>query len=319
MILQYITNQHEPTEYIDQCINVIFPYEIFLYENKRLTKEEDKRKLKQILKDIFNKDIPLRRIIRKSFKFTKDITHSLNNIAYLNNTCKSVSNALRKKLNKSTEFEIGEKLICRSYKKIKKGPKEHINLHKNYEYIVVAITDKEITLRETGGKKHTITLEKEEVRNSFIYSYCTTCHSTQGCSIDGNITIFDYYFHYVDRKWLCVAITRATNLENVYFYDYASEDLHEEVLTSYFQHKIQKYIKQDMEAKRPIDKENYLTVEWFFQSLGQPCHLCKNDITIDIRQSRVITDLTADRLDNNICHTRNNCRLACCYCNCSKK
>ena len=41
------TNTKIYDEYADECINIIFPYEIYLMENKRLTSQEDKDKLKQ--------------------------------------------------------------------------------------------------------------------------------------------------------------------------------------------------------------------------------------------------------------------------------
>jgi hypothetical protein len=64
------TNTKEYATYADECINNIFPYEIYLKENKRLKTQEDKDKLDQIYNDIFNKDIPLETTVRKYFKFT---------------------------------------------------------------------------------------------------------------------------------------------------------------------------------------------------------------------------------------------------------
>ncbi|MFM7978143.1 MAG: C-terminal helicase domain-containing protein, partial [Candidatus Fonsibacter sp.] len=58
------------------------------------------------------------------------------------------------------------------------------------------------------------------VKNNFSHYYCKTCHSFQGNTIDEAITIFDHKFAYVPRKWLYTAVTRATNLKHVYFYDY---------------------------------------------------------------------------------------------------
>jgi len=87
-----LSNQFEYAKYADDCINQIFKYEIFLNENKRLKSDADKEKLKQIKKDIFNKSIPLADTIKKYFKFTTNITNSEHNIAYMNDTCKTVAN-----------------------------------------------------------------------------------------------------------------------------------------------------------------------------------------------------------------------------------
>ena len=63
-----------------------------------------------------------------------------------------------------------------------------------------------------------------------------TCHSAQGTSIKCKITIFDYKYKYVSRKWIWTAITRATNLDNVYFYDYVEtdDDYVQQVARTYF-------------------------------------------------------------------------------------
>ena len=94
---------------------------MFLMENKRMKTKEQKYKLKNFKKDIFNKSIPIIDTITKYFEFTSDLTQSLNNIAYMNSTCKLVSSHIRKKLNKKNEYELGEYLICREYTKLKDG------------------------------------------------------------------------------------------------------------------------------------------------------------------------------------------------------
>ena len=53
--------------YADEIINYIFPNEIYLFENKRLKSKEDKEKIKQIKKYIFDIKIPIEKIIEKTF------------------------------------------------------------------------------------------------------------------------------------------------------------------------------------------------------------------------------------------------------------
>jgi hypothetical protein len=59
------TNTKIYKEYADKCINLIFPYEIYLTENKRLKTEEDRKKLKQLKEDVFNENIKLETTIQK--------------------------------------------------------------------------------------------------------------------------------------------------------------------------------------------------------------------------------------------------------------
>ena len=52
--------------YAGDIIDFIFPNEIYLFENKRLKSKEDREKLKQIKKDIFDINIPVEQIIEKT-------------------------------------------------------------------------------------------------------------------------------------------------------------------------------------------------------------------------------------------------------------
>ena len=113
------TNTKIYADYADECINNIFQYEICLKENKRLKTQEDKDKLKQFKTELFNKkNINHITTIKTYFQFTENITTSMKNIAYKNDTCKEVSKHIRKKLNKTDEYEVGEVLICREYLKL---------------------------------------------------------------------------------------------------------------------------------------------------------------------------------------------------------
>ena len=86
-----LTNTQDYDAYADQCINIIFPYEIYLLENKRLKNPEDKIKLENIRQDLFINNLSIAQIIKKYFKYTTDITQSVKNVAYKNDTCEEVS------------------------------------------------------------------------------------------------------------------------------------------------------------------------------------------------------------------------------------
>ena len=92
-------------------------------------------------------------------------------------------------------------------------------------------------------------LDIEKVRKNFIFAHCATCHSAQGSSIDGDITIFDYN-HWDIREykgWIWTAMTRARDLNQVKFFKY-SNDVYDESnykLVSYCERKIPNYKEQD--------------------------------------------------------------------------
>ncbi|MFM7977975.1 MAG: C-terminal helicase domain-containing protein [Candidatus Fonsibacter sp.] len=64
---------------------------------------------------------------------------------------------------------------------------------------------------------------------NFIHGYFRTCHSLQGSSI----IVFDWDLHYTSRKWIYTAVTRATELNNVYFYNGKSQVLNKNILDTY--------------------------------------------------------------------------------------
>ena len=89
--------------------------------------------IKQILK---SGNYNINDVIEKYFKCADNINESENNIAYLNETCKNVSSAIRKNLSKVDDYEIGEILICRRYTKLNKG---RLNFQVNFRYKIVEI------------------------------------------------------------------------------------------------------------------------------------------------------------------------------------
>ena len=131
-----ITNQDiDYDEYMDSVMSQLFKHEIFLKINKRFKNKEDMERLeefKKMLKDGIN----INAVILNHFKYTDNINESENNIAYNNETCKNVSSAIRKKLNKVDDYEIGEILICRKYINLKKLK---VKFQVNFKYKIVKI------------------------------------------------------------------------------------------------------------------------------------------------------------------------------------
>jgi hypothetical protein len=308
-----LSNTYEYAIYADQCINQIFPYEVFLTENKRLKTQEQKEQLKQIKSDIFNTDIPVMNTIEKYFKFTQDITNSTNNIAYMNDTCKAVAEHIRTMLNKTDDYEVGEYLICREYTKLKEG-----TLNANFKFEIAEVHEDKLVLRDRDIEYH---VPMQRIKSSFIHAYCSTCHSFQGSSIEGKVTIFDYKFYFTSRNWIWVAITRATDLNNVFFYEYDDDELNIMLIRDYFKRKCEGYKRQDKTASRELS-DPYVDAEWFMRRVKSHscCSSCGVDFSVSISKKGVISsNITAQRLNNSICHSIANCTPMCRHCNCSIK
>jgi hypothetical protein len=79
---------------------------------------------------------------------------------------------------------------------------------------------------------------------------------------------------FVDKNWFYTAITRARNLDDVYFMmsDKQSEDAEYKLLRTYFIDKKEGYIQQDYKngtITQPGQefKSNYINIDWFFNNI----------------------------------------------------
>ena len=109
----------------------------------------------------------------------------------------------------------------------------------------------------------------------------------------------------MNRKWLYTAVTRATDLSNVFFYGGADQGFDVEVLNKYLDNKIVHYVRQDKQAGRK-GFDNYVNRDWFMRQYGKSCSGCGDCLTFEIKGNKVESNLTADRLDNDETHRLNN-------------
>jgi hypothetical protein len=130
------------------------------------------------------------------------------------------------------------------------------------------------------------------------------------------MTIFDYKHYFVNRKWLWTAITRATDLNNIWFYDYSEEVNDLPVLKSYFKKKIEGYKQQDKKDQRKCS-DNYVSVDWLMKCVNKPCQQCGCNLEYNIKSNVTTSNITAQRIDNSQDHNLNNIVPMCRVCNCS--
>ena len=200
--------------------------------------------------------ISTKKLIEKYFRYTDDIASSKFNIAFLNNTCRNVSNEIRKFENRTEENECGETLICGEYTKTNGSV-----FNVNFQYDIVKI-DNDILLLKNVKTKQIQALHRDKIEN-FIFAWCSTCHSAQGCSVDEEITIFDYN-HFLVRnypEWIYTAITRCRDLNKVKFFKYTNDkddEFNKQNIISYFERKVEAYKSQDRAGKRHIPKNGYV-------------------------------------------------------------
>ena len=297
-----ITNQHDYDTYYNRCVDLIFPDCVHLKENKRLKTEKDRLTLKHFKQDIFDERIPIETTVKKYFKLCKKLETTYN-VAYKNVTCEQVSQEVRSELLRSEgEYAKGEILVCRSYFKVKK---QVFNV--NYEYKITDVQPTFLTL------SNSFQVPIDVARKNFIHHYCRTCHSFQGSSIDSKLTIFDWKFTHASRKWLYTAVTRATHLKNVLFFDYDEDAGRQEQMLQYFNKKVAAYKQQDKKGRREIREESYVTTAWLMGCLGKSCSDCGDALVFE----RGVSNLTAQRIDNSLAHQIDNIVPLCRWCNCA--
>ena len=299
-------------KYADHCINLIFKDNIMLYECKRLKTEEDKQKLRDVKRMIFE-GTPFREIIDKYFKWTDTIELYDNNIAYTNNTCKMVSNKIREMKNISEEYVINEEVICRKYIKTK-GNKFNVN----FRFRIVNIVGNIVVLQNVAtGEKQNIDLKL--LRKHFIYAYCYTAHSKQGCSVDGDIVIYDWNEWYVSKNWFFTALTRATDFNKIKFFKYneGQESKSKRIVEQYFERKVLNYIEQDKKAGRDVEDGDYVDVDFLMNLMNTQCENCNEPLVIDFEDGKISSNITCQRVNNEQSHFKDNVVGYCVSCNCA--
>jgi hypothetical protein len=126
------------------------------------------------------------------------------------------------------------------------------------------------------------------VAKHFIYGYCRTGHSLQGVTIRDKITVCDWrYLERQDpvrlRKWLYVAITRATSLDDVQIFAGGNAEFNDQLWKLYLKKKVMQYKEQDKRANREMDPENYITEQWLDDNLCNVCIHCQLHLRCELQ------------------------------------
>jgi hypothetical protein len=214
--------------YYKNIVYSIFPNKITLKLSKRLKTDEDRNKLNTIKEMIFNESIPIKKVIDKmiSLKYIKTtIINRGFGISYLNDTSFKVNknendkyindNSIKYKVVNDYKLYNGLVLRCRTYF-IKKG----IKFFTNYIYTIDKIKQEtnEIELYDPLIPEKHFNISFDDIKN-FSYNMAGTCHSCQGLTKKGDITIYDTHLYFINREWFYTAITRTDDLNKIFIYN----------------------------------------------------------------------------------------------------
>ena len=329
--------------YINTTIDLLFPNQIELKIIKRFDNDDDKNKMVNIKNDIFNSSLNILEIASKyNIKIIDDFFHfkTTKNLSYFKKRADDINQFVHENLIDqpdnaieidNVKYWIGLEIICKEYFKNKIS-----TLHVNYSYVIeeINIDNNYFIIRDEN--------ENEEYEFDIFYSnrkdeqicfltkhfklpYCSTCHSSQGDTIDEAITIFDCNSPYVDKNYIYTALTRVTNLNNVTIFNHSNDEikgLNYCKLLQYFKIKIIGYKHQDRIAKRNYNEKEYITYKelWVQYKSQKCCTYCHVPFELKLtKENKIHSNITVDRKNATLAHLTNNCVLSCITCNCARR
>ena len=313
------------SEYLDECMNIMFPNQIILKEIKRLKNEKDKEIWKGLKRDIFDMSQSIESIIKKyniNTIYKMSDVKTIKNIALFNFRCDAINNHVKVNI-------LKEKCLYKEGLEIVKNGTYYKGKYKfctNYTYKIINVGKLGVKIIDEL-KKMEYSITNQELIKYFKLPYCLTIDSVQGISFgeDEKITIFDSNLPYVNRKFLWTGITRARKIENISVYIHSKsevERLTESRIKQYFNFKINSYKNQDKIKNRTWEECEYVNHDWLIEKIDKSnmiCSGCQKYLEINLDENNdVESNITIDRIDNTKAHIQKNCQILCFTCNITK-
>lgn len=199
------------------AIHQMFPNQMTLTKCKRMHEEQDNRLMEDLCKSFFTMKTvaEMKLLTRMSFRdiSLKMAIESLQNddfvaVCYYNRTCHQIAHFVL-----PSKVDIGVQLVNRKRFVTKKKGKV---LNINYEYKVVHVGDKHVSLENIHNQEIIEGVPKFHVMSNMHWYKTRTCHSLQGSSLSSKLLIFDFNSKHITKEFLYVALTRARNISEIY-------------------------------------------------------------------------------------------------------
>ena len=343
-IFNLLAQGDDAKAYYSKAVSSIFPNQITLRVCKRVkfknpaseeqveANEKQRELLTEIRNQVLNSDRPLLDIARSYFKPITTLEEAEGMaVCYTNKTANIVNNYKQSLLVKDMPagtvktyggrtFYVGQRLRCRKYHNF--GNADAPKLYVNYTYEVTGFAqdDKKrdgLKIKGSDGSETFITFALE--RTNFSYSHAHTCHSLQGSTATEGITLLDLDCWFVTREWFYTALTRADDLDKIFFFDgdLGSRAIKENEFLLKLRSRIQGHRYADEKAGRFYEEEDYVTEDDVRALIkaSLKCFCCGIYLQLD---SDGDDQLSLDRINNDLPHTKDNVRLSCLDCNRSR-
>jgi hypothetical protein len=187
-----------------------------------------------------------------------------------------------------------------------------VKMHTNYTYEITKIEKDHICVKDVFQEDVKLRLTNRCVMSCFTLGHCNTVHSTQGDTIEEKFVICDFFCHHegITKEWLYTAVTRTSDLDNVYF---LAQSLYMENVMRVFKTMVRRYRDQDKDKNRKIC-DKFVTVESLYEmwKKNKKCRCCGETMSFTTGH---VNKITANRLRNSEAHHMDNVELLCYNCN----
>ena len=338
----HATGDHRQLEAIDDVVSNATKVRMLrgLFEtsevttgNVRLPAHQRERML-AFESDIESGDMSVAAIVREHFSGAvvgsmQEVTRRgiTRAVAYFNNTSDTLNahfarnrrvGGCRKVLSPDVVYAKHDRVICKNTCSLARAcgvGHGACRVYPNYEFTVETWKHDVITLRDVLDEAM-YTVSADSLLRNFAPGWCTTVHSAQGRDIAKPFVIADFTSRYVSKQWLYTAVSRAVNLDHVFFLDADLTDVNAARVAAAM---VVGYRQQDIARFGDVAQPDYVTPEYVlaeFDRVGGKCMTCGQYMSFECRSQRKVT---VNRLNNALAHHVDNCELACLKCNSTLK
>jgi hypothetical protein len=314
-------NVGDKQAYLDGFVWRVFPRRVELAQNWRLTDADERKTLVAMLADLKAGVRPLdvMRAHGLASQLVADPDFVVKDGAPM--PCLAWTNPYGNAVNArfGGDDRVGMEVVVKSYmmrrvKNKETGKEEKVGLRMNTTHVVKGINGAQFLVEEDGE-------DKWFPRNKFRRNIAWTTHAVQGETISRDFMVFQAQDNH-DWRWFYTAVSRASSLRQAWVYIgtplFVGKDFNVVVAE-----KIASYKEQDKKAGRDFDEKDYITSAWVKDTLwgrgGQNfcCAVreCMRTLLTEWDEDNKGEQFIVDRRNNDLPHTRKNCRLTCLSCN----
>lgn len=292
----------------------MFQHNLFLKEPKRFV---DAQKVKKLKTELFDGKFLINEYAKKVSSYVELWSDKSLFVSYTNAKRHEVNEVIHKHLGYTEYYIRGLEYICK--KKVSCGKHE---LHVSCVYTLIDYDEKTITIQDPLEtevmiiKRHYGDKKVDRLSKDILsLPYCKTCHSVQGSSVEGNVVLFETNHYCVSKNWLYVALTRAKDLDRVFY----MPETEQRMASAYMKKKCLGYIDQDRKAGRIVQKGQHIWEEDILEMSAKQGHLCgRCHCEMNFVNEGTWCDWTVDRWDDSRGHEKGNCFLSHLSCNVGK-